>query len=78
MQGVLGISVLLGQLVGNAPRVREHLAVAQPQEIVQLGNPIGHVHRSMAAGLEFRKIEIGRDNQVERFRFPAGPDSFSQ
>jgi hypothetical protein len=45
MQVVLGMSVFLGQSVRNVARVREDLAVAQPQEIVQLGNPIGHVHR---------------------------------
>ena len=72
MQGILGMSVFLGQLVGDIPRVRKYLAVAQPQEIVQLGNPIGHVHRSMAAGLEFGKVEIGRNNQVQRLDFRLG------
>ncbi len=67
VQGKLGVRVVFGQFVRNATSVREYFAIAQPQEIVELGNPIGHVHGSMAAGLEFRKVEIGRHNQVQAF-----------
>ena len=35
------------------------------QEIIQLGNPIAHIHRLAAAGLQFAEVEIHGDNQVQ-------------
>ena len=69
VQGVLGMSMFLGQFVGNLARVQEYFTVAESQEIVQLGNPIGHMHWAMAAGLKFGEIEIGGNNQVQRLDF---------
>jgi len=51
--GKLGVGVLLGESVRDFARTGQNVAFTQPQEIIQLGDPIPHMHGAMTAGLQF-------------------------
>ena len=48
------------------------VALAQADEVVELANPVGHVHRLMGTGLQLGEVEIGGNDQVEGFDFVFG------
>src|SRR5258708_14941683 len=50
----------------------QEFAVAQPEEGVELGGPWAHRRGLAAPRLELSKIEVGRDNEVERLNFLMG------
>ena len=52
-------------LVSNLARVREYVTLGKTKEIIQLGNPVGHVHRLAIHRLQLGEVEISRDDQVE-------------
>ena len=53
-------------LVGDLAGVREDLALGEPQEVVELGDPVGHVHRLAVQGLQLGELQVGRDDPVQR------------
>lgn len=38
----------------------------------RVGDPVAHVHRPTAGGLELGEVEVGRDNQVQGLEFAPG------
>ncbi|MNN63111.1 hypothetical protein D3C81_1784610 [compost metagenome] len=42
---VFSLCLGLGDISGHPARVGEDVSVAQPQEVVQLGEPVPHAHR---------------------------------
>src|SRR5690606_27068099 len=44
---------------GDFAGVGEEIVVAELEEVVELGGPIGHAHGALAAGLEFGEFQVG-------------------
>jgi hypothetical protein len=47
-------------LVRDAARVPQDLALAELEEVVELGDPVRHVHRLPVEGLQLGELEVGR------------------
>ena len=59
----------LGCLVRNLAGVIQDLPIGESQEVVQLRDPIGHVHGFPVPRLKFGKFQVGVDDPVERLEF---------
>ncbi len=46
--------------------VAENLPLREPQEIIELRDPVGHVHGPAVHRLQFGEFEVGVDDAVER------------
>ena len=51
--------------MADMPGVIQLLTPAEPQKIIQLDNPIPHIHWLLVQGLNLGKFEVSRDNAVE-------------
>ena len=59
--------------VRDRARVREYVALAQSEEILELGDPVGHVHRPPVQRLNLGEAKLGLQEHVlvnERWRLP--------
>ncbi len=52
----------------DLPSVRQNFPAADPQEVIQLADPIVHVHGFSIEGLQFGKIQIHGDNPIQRIQ----------
>ena len=46
-----------------------NLPLTDPHEIIQLGDPVPHRHHTTASRLEFRKVQIERNDEVQIAQF---------
>ena len=49
--------------------VAQYRALADAEKIIQLGDPVAHIHGLAAAGLKLGEVEIHRNNEVEGLDF---------
>jgi len=60
--GKLGLGVLLGKGVRDFARADQNVAFTEAKEIIQLGDPLPHVHGPVTARLQLGKVQVGRDD----------------
>jgi len=58
-----------GCLCRHGTGMGEDIAVADLKELIQLGDPVRHLHRLSVDGLEFGKFQIQVDDPVELIEF---------
>ena len=61
--------------VADPARVGQDLPLAQAQEVVQLGDPVAHVHRPAVQGLQLGEFQVGGDDPVEGVELLGGAGS---
>ena len=69
---VFQLGLGLGHFMGNATGMREDIAFVEIEKGVELGNPIGHVHRDAAHGLALCKNEVLLNEVVQGGEFGLG------
>ena len=60
----------------NLAGVRENVPLAEAKEIVELLNPVAHVHAFAGPGLELGEIEVLVDDEIEQGDLFFGEVSF--
>ena len=56
-------------LVRNLARVLEDVPPAQPQEVIQLGQPVAHIHGLPVERLHLGQFQIGHHDAVQGVEF---------